>query len=195
MTDLNLPAHLRVDEAEHIPTDGDTSRLREKAMELGSVESELEKLAKRTTELNARKTALSFREIPDIMAELGIDSLGLPELNADIVEKPYYKASIPASWPDERRQAAFDWLEKNGHGSLVKVNVTVSFGKSELEKARELETLIRGWSNEHTPELSMDVHWGTLTSFVKEQVTKGEVVPLETLGAEVGRIAVINRRK
>jgi hypothetical protein len=55
-----------------------------------------------------------------------------------------------------------------------------------LDKNRKLEV-------SYSSKLS--VPWNTLTAFVKEQVEKGAVLPLDILGATVGRVVKLKARK
>jgi hypothetical protein len=138
---------------------------------------------------------------------MGQDRIGLPDAAVDLVLEPFYHANIAVDWEPQRREEAFKWLEENGHGDLVKVNVMFSFRKEQLADARWLQTAVKliqaaqaecGIETENTipdPTMKMEVHYGTLTAFVREQVECGAELPLEKLGATVGQIVKIKPRK
>jgi hypothetical protein len=106
---------------------------------------------------------------------------------SEISVKPFYSASISKDNSDE----AFEWLTSNGHSSLIKNNVSASFGRGKDNEAksllaelhdRGLETKSKTW-----------VEPMTLKAFVKEQVEKGENLPYDLLGIFVGQRANIKR--
>ena len=95
----------------------------------------------------------------------------------------FYNASIPP----ERKEEAYEWLDTNGHGGMIKTEVKTNFGRGELEAAKALIAEI----NENHPEIAMDlnqtVHWQTLRAWVKEQVEGGKSLPIDMFGVFVGR--------
>jgi hypothetical protein len=191
-----IPAHLLAG-ATVVASDDKIAELRKACQEWYDIQLEIETTEAALKDLRARSQEIQHKELPAKFAELNTDKIGLPDANVDIVVEPYYKASISSEWDQSRQNDAYSWLEENGHGGLMKVVVSVAFQKGELEKARELQELIRKSpiGNTHPVDVGMSVHWGTLTSFVKEQVTAGEVLPLDTLGAVVGSIAKVKKRK
>lgn len=194
---MSVPSHILAAAAAAVPSAENLEKLREAALELAMVTREIEDLSANLQKQQAREAELKRTILPDLFAAAGTDKIGLPEAGVDITVKNYYKASISAEWPVEKQNEAFSWLESEGHGGLIKVTVSVSFGKGELDKAKELQELIRQSpiGNTHPPEIKMGVPWQTLTSFVKEQYEAGEQLPLETLGAVAGRIAEVKKRK
>ena len=178
--------------------DSDLARGKELASELAHLDAEIKTLEKLVEKKKERRQELKMREIPKFFDEvLKTDHLGVPDANVDIVVEPYYHANIKSDWPEEQRMKGFDWLEKNDHGEIVAVIVSAKFSRGELKLAREMESLIRTskFGNSHPPTLEMSTPWNTLTAAVKNMVEKGEKVPLELLGATVGRAATIKKRK
>jgi len=127
----------------------------------------------------AKEQARRLREetIPAAMQELGIDQLVL-ETGFKLTIKQDVYASIPA----ERKVEAFDWLERNGFGGLIKVDVTTKFGKGDFETAKRLvaELQQRGL----TPDINQSVHAQTLKAFLREQLASATNIPLELFGAQ-----------
>jgi hypothetical protein len=127
---------------------------------------------------DAKERARSLREetIPSAMQELGLE-----ELKLDTGQKLSVKQEVYASIPSCNKQAAFQWLNDNGFGGLIKVEVDTTFGKGEQEAAMELykELSERGL----TASFDENVHAQTLKAFLKEQISKGNDVPLELFGA------------
>ena len=80
-------------------------------------------------------------------------------------------ASIPAN----QRPKAFEWLRKNGFGSIIKSDVSLQFGMGEEEKANKVIGLLRKAG--FTPEFAEVVHPQTLKSLVRERLAEGKKIP------------------
>lgn len=119
---------------------------------------------------------LQEETIPAAMQELGLESLTLTT-----GEKLKVKQEVYASLTAANKPAAFQWLEEHDFGGLIKVEVSVQYGKGELEDAVELkEKLSQQGIN---AEMSQDVNAQTLKAFLREQIAKGAPIPLELFGA------------
>lgn len=172
--------------------------VREQLRRSRDTELEMSDLATRLKVKSEEQNKRVFEELPALFQEIGIDRLGieadgnLPAYDAAL--SPYYKASISGEWPPERQDAAFDWLEKEGHGDLVKNMFVVQLGRGDEKKALRLRALLEKAGFEF--ENKRAVPWNTLTSFVKEQVEKHNTTPpLDLLGATVGKIVKLKPRK
>ena|SRR5579872_4155086 len=179
-----------------LSSDGQLIELRQHGQVLLELDRTIQRTEERLAELKRQKLELEQRTLPDMMDAAGVDRVGLADSAMDMVVKPYYKAVLP----EERSEEAGDWLDQNGHGDLMRTVLSVEFGPGEHEHATNVETLIRSYFRgrndiQREPVKKRTVHWKTLTSFVKEQLTRGEVLPLDILGATVGRVAKITPRK
>lgn len=194
-----IPEHiLNEQDTIKVASDEDLKRAQKLAKEFVEIGLNMEELEKQLKVLKERKSQIESREIPDLFGEIGVDVIGLPDDNCDVIVRPYYKANIPASWDPDRREQAFRWLDENGHGDVISVTVSVDFQRGEKALADELVNLIRtkfSGANSHQVKTVMGVPWTTLTALVKEQVEQGEAIPLDTLGATVGQVAKITKRK
>ena len=200
-------------------------RLRYFGKELYELSEEIKDDEKGLKEKKTRAQGMIHKTLPDLMAELRLDNIGLEAENADVVARAYYKANISAEWEEERRNLAFEWLEANGFGALIKNDVTYSFRRGEEDKMAWLMDIVpraavkraeamaepaRLEGRDVRPEETWDIPTGTLkknvphstlTSMVKTQTELPEghpdkkVLPLDTLGAVVGRIVEIKPRK
>src|SRR5690349_1814236 len=94
-----------------LPDDQRTAVLRTKATELRQVTEDVERLTNELELLTKRRTELETRILPDLMDQFGVDSLGLPDANADLIVRDYVHASIKKDLPPEEREAAFAELE------------------------------------------------------------------------------------
>lgn len=193
-TKTPLPDALLAFQGEQVPVSEDKLvKLRSTAQELFNLDSEIAQLEAEVESRKKRLIELSTKTLPDLLDSAGTDKVGLPEVGVDAVLKPYYRANIAAEWEEERRLKAFDWLAANGHGDMVKVTVTVAFGRQEYDKAQNYAERVRKAG--FTPKLDMGVPWTTLTAFVKEQFEANDPPPLDLLGATVGRVVKLIERK
>jgi hypothetical protein len=161
---------------------GDVGRL------ANTMVSRMREVESAEAELKTAKEEL--RQIQEELLPQAMSSLGLSQLKLETGEKltvsHYYQASIPP----EHRESAFDWLHDNGHGDIIKHNVSVDFKKGEGEQAQlALEKLNDiGLS----PKDEIKVAPMTLKAFVREEIEAGRELPPE-FNVYVGQKATIKR--
>lgn len=176
--------------------------IRSKASELRGLQMRAQDLTDSLAEVNKGINRLKADELPVLMTAAGLVTLtleasgNLPELEFSL--RPYYKANISAEWPQERQNAAFDWLEENGHGDLIKTVVIIELGRGEIKLLKALSKAllkIKGI----TPDQVMvrkAVPWNSLTGWLKEQIEKYKRrPPLDVLGATVGQVVDVKQTK
>lgn len=139
---------------------------------------------------------LERKTLPELFAAAGVKALTLQkEGNMPAYEaerKPYYRANIAVSWEQEKRQKAFDWLEKNGAADIIRCEIVVSVPRKDLKLRKSVIEALKKLKVEH--EVSLNVPWASLTSFIKECYEKRKkAVPLELLGADVGEIVTLKK--
>lgn len=197
-----------------MPDDQQTARIRVRCQELVNATARLERAEALVDAIKARKNLLEMRLLPTMFDTVMTDSIGLPEAGVDIVVQPFVQASIPVDWEEDRRVRAFGILEKLGGGDLVQATVEVRLPKEELKLAQLLQNHLTEFlkkayeKREALPpavKLVQAVHWGTLTSWLKEYLTQREeamaegipvpVVDFKDIGATIGRICKIKKRK
>ena len=186
------------DDSQQAPADK-LEEVKNLVRELRKEEIDLKDLEERVSLSKERINQLKHKTIVDKMDEIGINKIGIDaEGNLpryDIETGPYYHANIAEGWEEERKAAAYTWLEKNKHGDLIKATYSIQFGRGEAKLRKAFESLLKKSKTEYAVKLG--VPWNTLTSFVKEQIEVKKVTPpLEVLGATVGRVAkVVNQKK
>lgn len=128
-----------------------------------TAQEQLASLQEKHKELNGVK-------IPDLFDELGIKKISLKDGRIVEVTRKY-----AASITEENSDACFDWLEKNGHDSIIKHVLTINLKKGESEEYEKiLETLYKvkvAFKDKNT------VHPQTLAAFVREQIENGTDFP------------------
>lgn len=213
MNEAINPDVLRAAQAGPRPEAGGTTlqRLRKMVAEFRDKKREKVNAEERLKEINTSIYQMERKDLPDMLDEAGVPEIVLEaegnEPRVKAKAEPYYKANIAAEWEPQRRDAAFKWLDDNGHGDLIKTDVTLTFAREDRAMAVALTRLLR-----QNPEIitnllkeakvrpldadeisfsassKENVPWNTLTSWLREMVEKGKTPPLETIGGEVGRI-------
>lgn len=127
---------------------------------------------------DAKERARVLREetIPSAMQELGLE-----ELKLDTGQKLSVKQDVYASIPSDKKDEAYTWLDVNGFGGLIKVEVKTDYPKGEAAAALQLfqELQTRGLNAQY----GQSVHAQTLKAFLREQIAAGSNVPLDLFGA------------
>ena len=154
-------------------------------------------LTDRLEATEGRLKELSRNILPEMMATAGLASLtieaegNLPAYTAKAA--PYYRAHIASDWEPERRQEAFRLLTELGASDLIKSEVKVKFDRGSHAAAERfaVEAENRGLPT----SLEENVHWKTLTGWLKEETERGTQIPLDTIGGVVGRIVTLKKEK
>lgn len=160
--------------------------VRDAAEKLRDVESRIERLTEELETLNNQLNEMRRETLPNLFMETGIDRVTLAD-GTDFVLKPYYHASIAASWPPEKREAAFAHLEEQGFGDVIKRQFNVMLPRGDAEAAKKLEAELNELGFSYSQKL--DVPWATLTALVKEQFESGnKTLDLGIIGATAGMV-------
>lgn len=159
---------------------------------LASVQLRIERrIAQLNDELEEETQALrdiAERALPTAMSEAGVNAFELSD-GSKITVKPFYGASIT----DENRQGCFGWLEENGHGPLIKREVTATPPRNDTQAYLDLKIFLEKAGLGYKTKES--VHQGTLTAFVKEQLETGKVFPMDLFKVFSGKKAIIKEAK
>lgn len=158
------------------------------AQEVSNWEAKVADLDEKLKTAKAKLLELTDRDLPDVMAEVGLTDITLAD-GSKLSIKQTYGARIPV----EYRDAAFAWLQEKGHDDLIKNLVSVPFGRGEDSSATEFMELAQ--KNGFLPDQKKEVHPQTLKAFVKEQLEKGQDVPMDLFGVYTGHRATIKRGK
>ena len=147
-----------------------------------------------TTEEELKKlkdveTTLSEQTIPNLMQQAGVSLLKLAD-GTGVEVKPFYSARIPASKSEE----AFNWLRENGHGDLIKNQVSLEFG---MKQDNEAKSIIEELKSKGLPvKQKTTVHPSSLRGFVREQIQDlGKDVPAELFGTYVANKTKITTKE
>ena len=158
------------------------NKLLETQKQISTVEEELKKLKE-------VETILSEQTIPNLMQQAGVELVKL-EGGISVEVKPFYSARIPAS----RSEDAFNWLRENGHGDLIKNQISLEF---KMKQDNEAKSLVEELKQKGLPVMQKtSVHPSSLRSFVREQIQDhGKDVPAELFGTYVANKTKITTKE
>lgn len=124
---------------------------------------------------------LSEKVIPDLMKSLELTKVTMEDGRVLELEESY-----AASIPKARQEEAFTWLRDNGHGTIIKDQITIWLDKDTPLLADTLMQTIRDVLGEtqaaERVERKQSVHASTLKAFVNEQIEEGAEIPMESFG-------------
>ena len=180
--DLEAESIVKIDMAMSSNITNSCKKLLETQKKIAATEEELKKL-------KDVETTLSEQTIPNLMQQAGLSLLKLAD-GSSVEVKPFYSARIPASKSDE----AFNWLRENGHGDLIKNQVSLEFG---MKQDNEAKSIIEELKAKGLPvKQKTTVHPSSLRGFVREQIQDlGKDVPAELFGTYVANKTKITTKE
>jgi chemotaxis protein histidine kinase CheA len=189
----DIMAAINADPGVKIPEDR-LEAVRAAVNEVIFAKSRQQELEERLSEVKQNIQDLTKLRLPELMDLAGTPKTtlaakgNLPAMTVEV--KPGFSANIAAAWEDDRKEAAYNWLEKSGNGTIIKTEIVVVFDKTDHKKAL---TLVRELRKRKMPVVIRNsVHAQTLTAWLKDQVTRvKKMPPLEVIGGHVYREAKI----
>jgi len=180
--DLEAESIVKIDMAMSSNITNSCKKLLETQKKIAATEEELKKL-------KDVETTLSEQTIPNLMQQAGVELIKL-EGGISVEVKPFYSARIPSSKSEE----AFAWLRDNGHGDLIKNQVSLEFG---MKQDNEAKSLIEELKAKGLPvKQKTTVHPSSLRGFVREQIQDlGKDVPAELFGTYVANKTKITTKE
>ena len=180
--DLEAESIVKIDLAMSMNITDSCKKLLETQKKIEATEEELKKL-------KDVETTLSEQTIPNLMQQAGVELIKL-EGGISVEVKPFYSARIPSSKSEE----AFAWLRDNGHGDLIKNQVSLEFG---MKQDNEAKSLIEELKAKGLPvKQKTTVHPSSLRGFVREQIQDlGKDVPAELFGTYVANKTKITTKE
>lgn len=117
---------------------------------------------------------IQLYKIPELMLEAGINSVDTPTHLITVTDE------LKASIAKKNKPLAHAWLRENGHGDIIKNQVTVRIPAGSDEAADKLLCLAQ--ELELDAERDESVHSSTLKAFCKEMQAQGEDLNEDLLG-------------
>lgn len=135
------------------------------------------------TEVLSRATAARVKvaevDLPEALTTAGFSPPTKMKIaGMDLKFETNYHASIPKA----KQEAAFAWLEENGHGDMIKHEVKIKFGKEEDSFFKKFVRDLMKRKKPVKAEIKDSVAPQTLGAFVREQISEGASIPMDLLG-------------
>ena len=168
---------------------GMSSDIAESCNKLLDIQKKISTAEEEMKKLKEVETTLSEQTIPNLMQQAGISMLKLAD-GSSVEVKPFYSARIPAS----KSEQAFNWLRENGHGDMIKNQVSLEFG---MRQDNEAKALVEELKAKGLPvKQKTTVHPSSLRGFVREQIQDlGKDVPAELFGTYVANKTKITTKE
>jgi hypothetical protein len=161
-------------------------RMMRLADEMIELEEMIQGMEATLSDFKSRMTHLKIQELPDLMAENGLSQFRTSS-GATIEVNDFVAGSLTKE--SNARKTALEWLATNGAADMIKTEVSVEFGKTEHNRAKDLAAKLA--QDGYFVDEKEGIHAQTLLAFVREKLRNGEEVPLETLGLYAGRTAKV----
>jgi hypothetical protein len=159
-----------------------------------TAERAIESYKKADEETQKRKQfmeQLLNKEIPELLAKMRLDECTTAS-GIQVKVKREIKASLPGHERVEARMGALRWLVEQGHGGVIKNNVTVALDRGADDRADALVVELR--AKGFDVEAKKDVNHMTLGALVRELMTEGKIVPREFFNLFDMKIAKLSRK-
>lgn len=134
---------------------------------------------------------LTTKDIPELLAKMRLDDFTTSS-GIHVKVKREIKASLPGKERIEDRMGALRWLVDQGHGGVIKNQVSVDLDRGEDTRADDLVVELR--AKGFDVESKKDVHASTLGALVRELVAEGKIVPRDLFNLFDMRIAKLTRK-
>lgn len=155
-----------------------------------ALEVEIRATEAKLKELQEKHKAISEVDLPAAMEAADMMTFTLKNGYSIEVADDFYCGISKAN-----EAAAFAWLRKQGHGALIKRDITVKFGKGEDKTAKAFLALIKKeFKGKQVPITDKtSVHYQTLKAFIRECMANGTAIPFEPFGVTTFKRATITQ--
>lgn len=171
-----------------VPENEIAARLHALVQDFRAAEQQVSLLEAELKQAEAAVRTLRETLIPELMQQLGTDIYRLPQDGTVIEITDDVKAAITV----DNREAAYEWLESNGHGGLIKRTIVVAFNRDQEEAAKKLrEQLEKQYAG---VKQDVSVHGQTLTAWARRRRQAGEEIP-ECIDVHALHVAKIKAKK
>lgn len=184
----DLLAEYADDEAGQLAGEGDLAEISALANQQLKLDDDIQKAELMVTVLKEKQREISQEKLPDAMEAAGMKEFTLTD-GSKIKVSDQRQTSIKG----DKKPEALVWLNDNGHGSIIKHNVTCTFGRGEDDEAKKLTEVLESEGFEYNDV--EDVHYQTLQAWGRKQVEEGVEPPADLFNTFDVTIAKITAPK
>jgi len=160
-------------------------QVKTKAQRLIELENELSDIAIREKQLKKERAQIRIRDLPEMMFELGLTSIGVGNKVVEIEDM--IEGKLPKE--PEPLKAACDWLVDNREGGVIKRKLELELPKGDAVMEQRVVDALNAISPKLDPRVVPTVHFKTYEALCKRLVRSGAEIPKDVLGIFVGHIA------
>ena len=170
MSDIDDVLGLAEASAPELPDNEQMKELGTQVQNLIDLRDRIEKGEQLLKELKKQELTLSGETIPSIMDELGFSQIKTPD-GREVSYRPFYSGKIRPEAEDK----AFEWIEENGHGGVIKGQMILDYRRPQRDDVLDLMRSLRenGWET----TIKLGVHHSTLRALFRELVEDEGVQP------------------
>lgn len=146
------------------------------------------------SEEDLKKAKDKLRAVVEGALPKAMREAGLPEFTTESGINVKVKDKITNSILAANREKAWDWLEENGHGDILKREVVVAFGVTEGEKAKEVALALQ---KEHARAVQCQrkAEPATVKSLLARLIEENAEVPRDLFGVRELTVAEFKMKK
>jgi hypothetical protein len=172
-------------------TDNQLRQIADAMVQESELQAALETQEAIESDIKQQLVTLRNQRLPELMMAAGVERFTCAETGTEA--RLTFECAGALGTDEEERERKLDILIANGADEIVKLEVTVAFGKGDYAKAQALagELTRRGLPT----VIERNIHHQTLKSWVKERMEDGAALPLDEIGLWYGQIAKIKRPK
>ena len=167
----------------------EVTTIAQECVNLKNIEDDIASIEEQLKKKKQEADHISSKVIPELLAEQGLSEIKLAD-GSKVSVKQEFRATLPKD--EVKRDAAYQWLRDQGLGDIIKNNVSVTFGKGEDNKAKQLLDLAA--ANGYEPNQKSDVAWNTLTALYEERVKAGLDMPSDVFSLWIKDKTKISRK-
>ena len=181
MADIDDILDLAEDTPPDLPQNEEMEELGKTVQELVELRSRIEKGEELMKKLKKEEARLSGETIPSLMDELGFSSIKTPD-GREVSYSTFYSGKILP----EAEAEAFDWIEGQGHGGVIKGQLVLDYRRPQRDEVLQVKTMLEeaGWDM----NIKLGVHHSTLRALFRELVEdEGTQPPPDLFNLFIGR--------
>lgn len=167
-----------------LPTTEAVRNIAELARQQMQAEAEVEEAEAALKRAKEQLRNIQEKLLPDAMSEVGVTEFKLTG-GGKVTVKPYYSASLRRDAKD-RAEA---WLNENGHGGMVKREISVRIGRGQDKIAERVRNGLR--SADIPFEEDVSVHPQTLAAWAREMTESNQPIPEDLFTVYIGSKAIV----
>lgn len=156
------------------------ARIEGLAQEQLDAEARVQAITVQLAEAKAALKLVAERKLPELLEEAELAHSKITTPGGLVIN---VKETIRGTIPKGKEEPAFEWLDENGNGNLIKRTITIDFGKDQEKWAAKF---MRDCAQRKKPlnlKNKKGVNTNTMNAFIKQALADGVAIPLDVFGA------------